>query len=104
MAEPALQHERTDPLFEVRPGGEFCRWCNGPWFGEVAFCPYCGRASTSGPEPRPSTVAPEAAAGWKSRVMPVVAGALIGLVLVIAGELAIRSGVWQALKAVVQGP
>jgi hypothetical protein len=104
MADAASQAARGDPLFAVRPGGEFCRSCGGPWFGEVAYCPYCGRASTLTTDPGIAQAPQRPTRSWKSWAKPVIAGAVLGLVLVMAGELAIRAGVVPALKAAVQGP
>lgn len=30
---------------EARPGQATCGACGQPWFGDVAYCPYCGRPS-----------------------------------------------------------
>lgn len=71
-----------------------CRACGEPWFGEVAYCPYCGRSSASplrGPTMRlfAARAGADGAAGtgsmswWK----PVAIGAVVGALVVATGEL-----------------
>lgn len=99
MTEPTAPSLRDDPLLAVRPGSEDCRSCGGPWFGEVAYCPYCGRAATG------QSVAPFAldplvagadatqgeASSWASWARPLAAGAVIGLILVVIVVLVLRA-------------
>jgi hypothetical protein len=38
---------QVDPQARFRRAKAHCGACGEPWFGEVAFCPYCGLPSTS---------------------------------------------------------
>ena len=99
MTEPTAENLRDDPLLAVRPGSEDCRSCGGPWFGEVAYCPYCGRAA-AGQFVAPAAHDPLATGGettqdetssWSSWARPLTAGAAIGLILVVIVVLVLRA-------------
>ena len=106
MTEPTAPVLRDDPLLAVRPGSEYCRSCGGPWFGEVAYCPYCGRAAASHPV-APAAIDPLTAvvegaalgadatqdegASWSSWARPLTAGAVLGLVIVLIVVLVLRA-------------
>ena len=106
MTEPTAPGLRDDPLLAVRPGSEYCRSCGGPWFGEVAYCPYCGRAAASQPV-APAALDPltaggegmavgadateDDAASWSSWARPLTAGAVLGVVIVLIVVLVLRA-------------
>src|SRR4051794_5560576 len=33
-------------LEQTPPGESLCEFCSRPWFGQVAYCPYCGRQAS----------------------------------------------------------
>lgn len=43
----------VDTAIESARSTASCAQCGREWFGEVAYCPYCGRPSASAPEDRP---------------------------------------------------
>lgn len=86
--------------------GRNCRWCGGVWFGDVAYCPYCGHASASEPvatavEAPPAQASPpsesqpavpaDPSPSWTSWARPLAAGALLGVLLVIIAVLVLRN-------------
>jgi hypothetical protein len=102
---------RADALAAKRRARENCRACGGAWFGEVAYCPYCGVSSASEPvaaavdvdvdvdfPPATGNPAvsgkPETIAGgsdsWKSWAKPLAAGALVGVLLVALAAVVLK--------------
>jgi len=39
-------------LAQTPPGESLCEFCNRPWFGQVAYCPYCGRQAREAAHPK----------------------------------------------------
>ena len=80
-----------------------CGFCGEAWFGDVAYCPYCGRPSASAPVPTASDTPPEAdfdrfdgpthalASDGRSSADPMRAGTM-GLIGAPAGARADRPG------------
>lgn len=122
MTDEALPAAQPGTLTESRHAGENCRSCGGRWFGEVAYCPYCGRSASS---PLPTAMEastavdapPEAvhewspatptalgadARSWRDWATPLAAGALVGVTVVLV--VALVAGDWQAFKGAVRAP
>lgn len=105
MTDPMTSAERADALAARRRGTENCGACGGAWFGEVAFCPYCGRASTEPvptvPDPLADPLVPGLAKrppvpadpddSWTAWARPLMTGALLGVLLVVLGALVLRA-------------
>lgn len=129
MTDQATPAALPDTLAARRPAGAHCRSCGGPWFGEVDYCPYCGRSASApapaaleatpsvdalptvdaSPEPATndwSTTAPAALDGdarsWKSWATPLAAGAVFGVVLVLL--VALFAGDWPAFRGALRAP
>lgn len=87
---------QTDPVTEPVRSGSPCAFCGRPWFGRVAYCPYCGRkpgARPAGPRQALATPAPNATTplrrdGKGSAFLVKTVLALVGALLVL----------WVALK------
>ena len=114
MTDAMTPATRGDALAARRRARENCGACGGAWFGQVAYCPYCGVSSSASEPaaasdedsdfdfdfPAAATSAadaskPEALAGdadsWTSWARPLASGALLGVLLVVIAMLVLRS-------------
>jgi hypothetical protein len=105
MTDSTTPAARADALAARRRARDNCGACGGAWFGEVAYCPYCGRASieavTTVPDALPEALAPQVANQpavpadpadpWTSWAKPLVTGALLGVLIVVLGVLVLRA-------------
>ena len=105
MTDPMTSAARADALAARRRARDSCGTCGGAWFGEVDYCPYCGRASLEAvatvPDALPEPLAPEMADrpaapadpadSWTSWAKPLATGALLGVLLVVLGLLVLKA-------------
>lgn len=45
---------QTNELSRPAQGERLCAFCSQPWFGPVAYCPYCGKPSVGSPHRQPN--------------------------------------------------
>lgn len=94
-----------------------CGACGQPWFGDVAYCPYCGHDASApaprAPVPRAPAIAsstaqkPPSARRWTSWWKPMAAAAVMAVVVIGVQELSItrdRPDVPVAIPANVRAP
>lgn len=114
MTDAMTPAARDDALAARRRVSKNCASCGGAWYGEVAYCPYCGVSSSSTEqaasvddgidsdfdvpfEARNAAAAgkPEPFAGdkdsWTSWARPLASGTLLGVLLVVLAVLVLRA-------------
>jgi hypothetical protein len=128
--QPAAQ---VDPQARFRRAKAHCGACGEPWFGQVAFCPYCGTSASAAAgaakapllqvdfdpldatptpvarpvRPRPAETrlrAKQADVDWKRWVQPIGLGMLAAVFVFVAGLLAVSASKHVAPKAAVTAP
>ena len=93
-ADIRVERARHEPARS--PGSQaHCGACGKAWFGDVAYCPYCGQKSASAPTQARADAPQEGRAPrmrWKARRKPLAAVAAVLLVVAIAAsDLAVTS-------------
>lgn len=130
IAAPPDAHARTragTPLHaqpvapaEVRAKAH-CASCGEAWFGDVAYCPYCGRPSAGAPvaaAPDPgtvdglepelvpfvSTIPEQPDPGRKRWAKPLAVAAVLAVLTIAVGQFALRPRDKPPSQAAVRGP
>lgn len=87
---------QMDPVTEPVHSGSPCAFCGRPWFGRVAYCPYCGRQPGARPAgPRHAVAMPAPNARTPLQRNRKSSALLLKTVLALVGALLV---LWVALK------